>query len=133
MTKKRIFITGAAGFIGYHMAHFLHKRGDAVLGYDNFNDYYDPRLKQARVEQLSLQGISVLKGDVIDRHTLQKAIEDHQTTHILHLAAQAGQRDAVTTLLELGADPLIQDELHGGDARGWAHVGGHQELADTLP
>ena len=51
----------------------------------------------------------------------------------IHLAAQAGQREAVITLLELGADPLIKDELHGGNARGWANVGGHEELADTLP
>lgn len=48
------------------------------------------------------------------------------------LAAQAGQREAVMTLLELGADPLIKDELHRGDARGWARVGGHPELVDIL-
>jgi ankyrin repeat protein len=51
----------------------------------------------------------------------------------IHLAAQSGKREAVVTLLELGADPLIQDRLHGGSARGWARVGGHEELADILP
>lgn len=51
----------------------------------------------------------------------------------IHLAAQAGQREAVLTLLELGADPLITDTLHGGDALGWARVGGHRELAEILP
>ena len=51
----------------------------------------------------------------------------------INVAAQAGQREAVTTLLELGADPMIRDRLHGGTARGWAQVGGHQELADVLP
>ena len=51
----------------------------------------------------------------------------------IHLAAQAGQRDAVVTLLELGADPLITDRLHGGNALGWARVGGHPELANLLP
>jgi ankyrin repeat protein len=51
----------------------------------------------------------------------------------IHLAAQAGRRDAVTTLLERGADPLIRDALHGGTARGWAQVGGHHDLADILP
>jgi ankyrin repeat protein len=51
----------------------------------------------------------------------------------IHPAAQAGQREAVVTLLELGADPLILDNLHGGDALGWARVGGHEELADVLP
>jgi ankyrin repeat protein len=51
----------------------------------------------------------------------------------IHLAAQSGQREAVVTLLELGADPLLVDELHGGNALGWARVGGHPELADVLP
>jgi ankyrin repeat protein len=51
----------------------------------------------------------------------------------IHLAAQAGRRDAVMALLELGADPLLRDTLHGGTARGWARVGGHEDLADVLP
>jgi ankyrin repeat protein len=51
----------------------------------------------------------------------------------IHLAAQSGQREAVAALLELGADPLIRDDLHGGTARGWARVGCHEELAETLP
>jgi ankyrin repeat protein len=50
----------------------------------------------------------------------------------INVAAQAGQREAVLALLELGADPLIRDSLHGGDALGWARVGGHEELADVL-
>jgi ankyrin repeat protein len=51
----------------------------------------------------------------------------------IHLAAQAGQRDSVIALLELGADPLILDNLHGGNALGWARSGGNEELADVLP
>jgi ankyrin repeat protein len=51
----------------------------------------------------------------------------------IHIAAQAGQREAVTALLEHGADPLVRDSLHGGTARGWARVGGQAELAETLP
>lgn len=51
----------------------------------------------------------------------------------IHLAAQAERRDAVVTLLELGADPLIRDSLHDGNALGWARVGGHTDLADVLP
>lgn len=51
----------------------------------------------------------------------------------IHLAAQAGQREAVVALLDLGADPLIQDQLHGGTALGWARQGGHGQLADILP
>ncbi|HWF49064.1 MAG TPA: hypothetical protein VG294_00350 [Solirubrobacteraceae bacterium] len=51
----------------------------------------------------------------------------------IHLAAQAGQRESVVVLLEVGADPLILDSLHGGNALGWARVGGHEDLADILP
>jgi ankyrin repeat protein len=51
----------------------------------------------------------------------------------IHLAAQAGQRDAVRALLELGADPHMVDNVHGGNALGWARVGGHEGLADILP
>lgn len=92
MTAKRVFITGAAGFIGFHAALFLQRRGDQVIGYDNFNAYYDPLLKRARAVDLANQGITVIKGDLNDREALQRAIEEHQTTHILHLAAQAGVR-----------------------------------------
>ena len=92
MTKKCILITGAAGFIGFHMAQHLHERGDDVIGYDNFNAYYDPQLKRARAVELAKQGISVLEADLKERLTLQKVVEDQQVTHILHLAAQAGVR-----------------------------------------
>ncbi len=51
----------------------------------------------------------------------------------IHLAAQAGRRESVSALLELGADPLILDHLHGGNASGWARVGGHEEISDILP
>jgi len=51
----------------------------------------------------------------------------------IHLAAQAGEREAVLALLELGADPLVVDGLHGGNARGWAGQGGHDDLAQLLP
>lgn len=91
MTKK-VFITGAAGFIGFHMAQYLQERGDSVIGYDNFNPYYDPSLKQAREAQLAKRGIQIQKGDCSDRKSLQQAIENFQPTHLLHLAAQAGVR-----------------------------------------
>lgn len=92
MTKKKIFVSGAAGFIGFHLSLHLSQRGDEVLGYDNFNDYYDPQLKRAREKQLLERGIRVVEGDVRDQKALKTAIENHQTTHIAHLAAQAGVR-----------------------------------------
>lgn len=91
-SKKHIFITGAAGFIGYHAALYFHHRGDAVVGYDNFNAYYNPELKFARAASLNKIGVSVIEGDITQFEKLKAHIEAHETTHILHLAAQAGVR-----------------------------------------
>ncbi|MFI0435077.1 MAG: NAD-dependent epimerase/dehydratase family protein [Parachlamydiaceae bacterium] len=90
--KKCVFITGAAGFIGFHMAAHLHEKGDDVIGYDNFNPYYSPQLKRARADILAAKGIRILEGDICDSSALKQAIEELGITHILHLAAQAGVR-----------------------------------------
>jgi ankyrin repeat protein len=73
-----------------------------------------------------------LGGDPNQRGTFGGPDHGEGVTAI-HLAAQAGQREAVIALLEVGANPLIQDKLHGGNALGWARVGDHEELADILP
>ena len=62
--KKNILITGAAGFIGFHLAKRLHSRGDYVIGYDNFNDYYDPLLKRNRTNLLKKEGVEIVEGDI---------------------------------------------------------------------
>ncbi|NGX42441.1 MAG: UDP-N-acetylglucosamine 4-epimerase [Chlamydiae bacterium] len=90
--KKRILVTGAAGFIGCHLARFLHKRGDYVVGYDNFNDYYSPQLKESRAKQLQDLGIEVHLGDICNEKLLNDVVEKHEITHIAHLAAQPGVR-----------------------------------------
>lgn len=95
MNKKRILITGAAGFIGFHMAKFFHERGDFVVGYDNFNDYYDPLLKRARAEELSKLGILIVEKDINDSLALLQSVDQHEITHLLHLAAQAGVRYSI--------------------------------------
>lgn len=89
---KTVFITGAAGFIGFHLACQLALRGDKVVGYDNFNDYYTPQLKRMRMQELQKQGISIIEGDICDAATLNESIKKHHTTHLVHLAAQAGVR-----------------------------------------
>ncbi len=94
--KKNIFITGCAGFIGYHLAKSLQMRGDNVIGFDNFNEYYDPRLKRAREAELKKIGVPILFGDVNNRQQLLESVEKHKTTHVVHLAAQAGVRYSVT-------------------------------------
>lgn len=93
---KKILITGAAGFIGYHLAKSLAKRGDKVLGFDNFNDYYSPSLKRMREKELLQEGISILEGNICDKSSLQQIIEQNQISHIVHLAAQAGVRYSLT-------------------------------------
>lgn len=89
---KNCLITGAAGFIGYHLAKALKKRGDNVVGIDNFNHYYDPQLKKLRADDLARQEIKVLNQDILDEEALIRLIDDHRITHLIHLAAQAGVR-----------------------------------------
>src|SRR3569832_1022701 len=87
-----IFITGIAGFIGFHLAEFLKQRGDCVVGCDNFNSYYSPQLKRQRAARLLHQGITVIEADIQNLDQLEKIVQQHQITHVVHLAAQAGVR-----------------------------------------
>lgn len=92
----KIYITGIAGFIGFHLALFLKKRGDFVAGCDNFNAYYDTGLKRARAEYLKQQGISILEADICEPANIEKELIEQSTTHLVHLAAQAGVRHSIT-------------------------------------
>lgn len=90
-----ILLTGAAGFIGYHTALALLARGETVAGVDSLNDYYDPALKQARLERLRAQpGFTFHHADIADRDAIARlmAAEGRGVTRIVHLAAQAGVR-----------------------------------------
>lgn len=90
--KKRIFITGIAGFIGFHLAKFLQKRDDFVIGCDDFNDYYDPSLKRKRASLLKDQNISIIECEIHSKDLIENLIIQHKITHFVHLAAQAGIR-----------------------------------------
>lgn len=90
-----VLVTGAAGFVGSHCSLALKKRGDGVLGLDNFNDYYDPSLKQARQNLLAKHQIFIVDGDLNDAALLTKLFDVVPFTHVLHLAAQAGVRYAM--------------------------------------
>jgi UDP-glucuronate 4-epimerase len=89
-----ILLTGAAGFIGFHTAKALLARGDRVLGIDNLNEYYDVRLKEARLAELRrFTNFSFVKLDVADRDGIFAMVERHKNLRsIIHLAAQAGVR-----------------------------------------
>jgi UDP-glucuronate 4-epimerase len=95
MKEKRVLITGIAGFIGFHLAQHLKKRGDTVVGIDNFNSYYDPLLKRKRCDLLAPLGIEVQRADISDRQFLRALLDQHQITHVAHLAAQAGVRHSL--------------------------------------
>jgi UDP-glucuronate 4-epimerase len=88
----RILLTGAAGFIGFHVAQALLARGDEVIGIDNLNDYYDVSLKQARLDQLTPhKNFTFHKFNIADRDAMLPLAKSG-ATHIVHLAAQAGVR-----------------------------------------
>lgn len=89
---KKIFITGIAGFIGFHLAKALHKEGYLIAGCDNFNSYYDPHLKQARAKLLQKEGILIHSLDLMQKEPFQKILDHFSPTHLFHMAAQAGVR-----------------------------------------
>lgn len=93
-TGRTVLVTGAAGFIGAAVAQALLARGDAVIGIDNLNDYYDVALKQARLARLTPQAsFDFHQIDISDRDRMLKLAADFpHITHIVHLAAQAGVR-----------------------------------------
>ncbi len=89
----RVLVTGAAGFIGAALSERLLARGDHVLGFDNLNAYYDPRLKQARLARLlPLANFGFVRGSLEDRSALDAAFADFKPDRVVNLAAQAGVR-----------------------------------------
>lgn len=88
-----VLVTGAAGFIGFHVARRLCQDGHDVIGIDNLNDYYDITLKQARLKALEcLPGFRFVKMDIIDKPAFMALFNEQRFTEVVHLAAQAGVR-----------------------------------------
>jgi UDP-glucuronate 4-epimerase len=89
----KILVTGAAGFIGYHVSRNLIHRGDEVVGLDNLNDYYDVNLKLARLAQIeSHPNFTFVKADLADRPAIEAVFKAHPFDAVINLAAQAGVR-----------------------------------------
>jgi UDP-glucuronate 4-epimerase len=92
-------ITGAAGFIGFHASRFLLQRGEAVIGVDNLNDYYDPQLKRDRLAALNAlnteAGFEFAEVDLADLDGLRRVVAGKGVRKVIHLAAQAGVRHSI--------------------------------------
>jgi len=94
---SKILVTGAAGFIGFHLSKSLLEDGFEVLGIDNLNDYYDPKLKHARLDIIKkYPNFKFEKVDIADRESLTKAFVDFAPNKVVNLAAQAGVRYSLT-------------------------------------
>jgi UDP-glucuronate 4-epimerase len=103
-----IFVTGAAGFIGFHVARALLDRGEEVVGIDNLNDYYEVSLKEARVAHLQGQRFTFVKADLADAGAIPRLFEQHRPSHVVHLAAQAGVRYSL-----VNPHAYVDSNLHG--------------------
>jgi UDP-glucuronate 4-epimerase len=93
MSEETILVTGAAGFIGFHVARRLLDQGRKVVGLDNLNAYYDPKLKDARLAELKkYPGFHFVKLDLADRAGIAALFAEYRFRNVVHLAAQAGVR-----------------------------------------
>jgi UDP-glucuronate 4-epimerase len=96
MSDQTILVTGAAGFIGFHVARRLLADGHSVVGLDNLNDYYDPALKTARLDILKSESrFSFEPIDLADRAAMAQLFAKHRFARVVHLAAQAGVRYSI--------------------------------------
>lgn len=99
LSKTSFLITGVAGFIGFHLTKRLLQSypGLTVIGIDNMNNYYDIRLKEARLQELlNFKTFTFIKGDIADKNTINETFETYRPNIVINLAAQAGVRHSIT-------------------------------------
>lgn len=106
----RVFLTGAAGFIGSHVARALLARGDSVVGFDDFNDFYDPAIKRRHAAEITASGARVIEGDLRKKLDVEKAIGEGCDV-VVNLAARAGVRPSLENP-ELYADTNVKGTIH---------------------
>ena len=109
-----ILVTGAAGFIGFHLSKRLLEESIPVIGFDNLNSYYDPKLKEERLNQLNIisnkvnTSFNFILGDLINQKELNSAFKKYKPDKVVNLAAQAGVRYSIENPME-----YIQTNLVG--------------------
>ena len=107
--SKKYLITGAAGFIGFHLSKKLLEQGAEVVGIDNMNDYYDVSLKEARLDILKrFDGFTFIKGSIADKNLVLEMFNNHCPDIVVNLAAQAGVRYSITN-----PDSYIESNIVG--------------------
>lgn len=92
---SKILITGGAGFIAFHLANSLKSKGHDVVGFDNYNTYYDPSLKEARVAELAKNGVTIHTADLRNKDQMNDLIASEKPDVVMHLAAYAGVRHSM--------------------------------------
>ena len=106
MKRNAYLVTGGAGFIGSHLIQRLLRDGVSVICLDNFNEYYDPRIKRRNIEAVVHDPHFVLvEGDILDRDLLSRVFAEHQITKVVHLAARAGVRPSLQS-------PFLYEEVN---------------------
>jgi len=106
---KKVFVTGAAGFIGFHLIKKLSSLGYKVVGYDNLNDYYDVNLKKSRLAILQDEdSFEFIQGDLTDGAAINDLFKNHSIEFVVNLAAQAGVRYSLTN-----PHAYLESNLHG--------------------
>ena len=110
LEHKTLFVTGAAGFIGSNLVKRLlaDTKTARIIGIDNMNDYYDPALKEQRLEQLKDERFTFVRGDIADRAAIDSIFAEYKPAVVVNLAAQAGVRYSITN-----PDAYIQSNLIG--------------------
>ena len=105
---NKILVTGAAGFIGFHLSKRLLEEGRSVVGLDNLNDYYDPALKKDRLSLLApFENFKFVKGDISDRGFIADLFATEQFDAVVNLAAQAGVRYSIKDPYSYGEANLM--------------------------